>query len=454
MKNENPMRVKPVLPLLLSMAFPPMISMLIQSLYNIVDSVFVSYLGENALTAVSLVFPLQNLALSCAVGIGVALNALIARHLGEKDDEKASFVAGQGVMLSALTSTIFVVIGLFFIKPFLSLFTTQGEVLTYGIQYGFIVITFAFGMFIHIAIEKTFQATGNMIIPMLLQLTGAIINIVLDPILIFGLFGLPSLGVIGAALATVFGQFGACTLAIIIFKKKSHHIHINLKHFRFDLKTVKNLVSIAIPSGIMMCMPSLLVTSINGILSSISQTAVAFFGIYFKLQTFIYMPCAGITQGMRPIMSYNYGAKQADRMQQTLKYSFLVIASILCIGTLSFHFLPTFILSMFNATPAMLEIGIPALKILSLSFILSAFALVMAGVLESLGKGKFSLIISLLRQFVIIVTLSPILLKFIGINGIWLTFPLSEFIASCVAFIIYQKQFKTTIKSIQNDFAM
>lgn len=445
MKNNNPMRFKPIFPLLLSMSIPPMISMLIQSLYNIVDSIFVAQLGENALTAVSLIFPLQNLSLSFSVGIGVALNALIARFLGENDYEHASYIANQGIMMSLMTSLIFVVIGLFFIKPFLLLFTNQSQVVTYGIQYGFIVITFTFGLFIHIAIEKIFQATGNMIIPMFLQLIGALINIILDPILIFGLLGFPSLGVKGAALATIIGQLTACILAIIIFKARSQYINISLRHFRFDKKIIKSLTEIAIPSGIMMCMPSILVSTINGILSSVSQTAVAFFGIYFKLQTFVYMPSAGIIQGMRPIISYNYGANQKERMNKTLKYSCLFIGVIFLLGTLSFHFLPHTILLLFNASTDMLEIGIPALKILSLSFILSTFAIVMNGALESLGKGKYSLVISLLRQFVFIIILSPILLKLIGLQGIWITFPFSEFIASCVSLFFYQTQFKKMI---------
>lgn len=443
MENKNQMGYKPIFPLLTKMAIPPMLSMLIQSLYNIIDSIFVAKLGEEALTAVSLIFPLQNLALAFQVGIGVALNAFIARYLGENNHKKASYVATQGLMMSFLHSLLFVVIGLFFIKPFLLLFTNQENIIQYGIQYGMIVITFAFGSFIHIAIEKMFQATGNMIIPMIMQIVGAVINIVLDPILIFGYFNLPALGVTGAALATVIGQISACILSVILLKKCNHSIHISFKNHRIDTDIYKKLYSIAIPSGLMMCLPSVLVSLLNGILSTVSQTAVAFFGIYFKLQTFVYMPSNGIIQGMRPIMSYNFGAKQQKRMDETLKIAGLSITTILSAGTLLFFFFPNTLLSMFQANQHMLDIGMIGLPILSLSFILSSFSILMSGVFESLGYGKYSLIITLLRQLIITVPLSFVLLPLLGINGIWLTFPIAELIASIYAFYLYNHIYKS-----------
>lgn len=445
MQNKNPMGYKPIFPLLLSMGLPPMISMLIQSLYNIIDSIFVAKLGEEALTAVSLIYPLQNLALSFSVGIGVAMNAIIARHLGANNDQEASHVATQGLVMSFMSSLIFVVIGLFFIKPFVYMFTNNHNVIQYGIQYGFIVITFAFGSFIHIGIEKMFQASGNMIIPMILQMIGAIVNIVLDPIFIFGYFGIPAMGVTGAAIATVFGQFVACFISIVILIKKPKHLHVSFHQFKIDSKVFQDLLSIAIPSGVMMCLPSVLVSLLNAILATISQVSVAFFGVYFKLQTFVYMPANGVIQGMRPIMSYNYGANQKERMYKTLKVTCLTLFCILTLGTISFFTFPKIILAMFSANEAMLEIGIPGLRILSLSFFLSTFALLMSGVFESLGKGKQSLIISLLRQFLIIIPLSFLLVKPLGLNGIWLTFPLSEFIASVVAFLLFNKVFQTII---------
>ncbi|KXU44805.1 MATE efflux family protein [Candidatus Stoquefichus sp. KLE1796] len=442
MENKNPMGYKPIFPLLMSMAFPPMISMLIQSLYNIIDSIFVAQLGESALTAVSLIYPLQNLSLAFSCGIGIAMNAIIARHLGAHNDQEASDVASQGIVMSLLHSLLFVVIGLFFIRPFVSMFSSHQEVIQYGIQYGTIVITFTFFSFVHLAIEKMFQASGDMIIPMIMQIVGAVVNIVLDPILIFGYFGFPALGVNGAAIATILGQMSACFLSIYLFYKHSQHIHVSFKHFKINFQTFKNLYSIAIPSGVMLCMPSLLVSVLNGILASISQSAVAFFGIYFKLQTFIYMPSNGVIQGMRPIISYNYGAKEKKRMDETIKMAGLSISVILLLGTLLFFFFPQTILKMFNANQAMLDIGISGLRILSLAFILSTIGIVMAGVFESLGKGSLSLIISLLRQFIIIIPASLLLIPFLGLNGVWLTFPLSEIIASLVAFILFIKVYK------------
>lgn len=442
MEKRNPMGYKPIFPLLMSMAFPPMISMLIQSLYNIIDSIFVAQLGEAPLTAVSLIYPLQNLSLACSCGVGIAMNAIIARHLGAHNDKEASFVASQGIVMTLLHSLLFVVLGLFFIQPFLSLFTQNADVMRYGQEYGMIVITFTFSTFIHLAIEKMFQACGNMIIPMIMQMVGAIVNIILDPILIFGYFGLPALGVSGAALATIIGQFSACFLSIYLFSRYNSHIHISFRHFRFHWTTFKHLYSIAIPSGVMMCLPSILVSVLNGILASVSQTAVAFFGVYYKLQTFVNMPTTGVIQGMRPIMSYNYGAHQKERMNQTLKMATLTIGTILLLGTCLFFIFPAPILQLFNANQDMLSMGTSGLRILSLSFIFSTFAIVMSGVFESLGKGPVSLIITLTRQFIIIIPLSFVLLPSMGLTGIWLTFPLSELIATIIAFILYQKVYK------------
>lgn len=442
MEKRNPMGYKPIFPLLMSMAFPPMISMLIQSLYNIIDSIFVAQLGEEALTAVSLIYPLQNLSLAFSCGVGIAMNAIIARHLGAHNDKEASFVASQGIVMTLLHSLLFVIMGLFFIKPFLQLFTQNQNVLDYGMQYGTIVITLTFSTFIHLAVEKMFQACGNMIMPMIMQMVGAIVNIILDPILIFGYFHLPALGVSGAAIATVIGQFTACFLSIFLFLKYNSHIRLSFRHFKIDMQTFKNLYSIAIPSGMMLCLPSLLVSALNGILSSVSQSAVAFFGVYYKLQTFVNMPTAGVVQGMRPIISYNYGAKQKDRMNQTLKIATLTIGAILLCGSCLFFCFPQFILSLFKANAEMISIGVVGLRILSLSFIFSTFGIVMSGVFEALGKGPISLIITLTRQFIIIIPLSFVLLPFLHLTGIWITFPLSELTASCIAFILYKKFYK------------
>lgn len=289
-QSENQMGTKAIFPLLMGMSVPPMISMLIQSLYNIVDSIFVAKLGEEALTAVSLAYPLQNLVLAVAVGLGVATNAAIARNLGAKKSEEANDAAAHGLVLTGIHSIFFILLGIFFTKPFLQMFTDNPTVLEWSCQYSYIVICLSFGSLFHIEIEKMFQATGNMFLPMIMQGVGAIVNIILDPIMIFGLFGFPAMGVRGAATATILGQFSACMLSIILFCRHSGGLQIHMKRFRMKGRIVRQLYLVAVPSTVMMSLPSILIGVLNGILGAVSQTAVAVLGVYFKLQMFVYMP--------------------------------------------------------------------------------------------------------------------------------------------------------------------
>lgn len=438
-QEYNDMASKPIFPLLMKMAIPPMISMLIQSMYNIIDSIFIARLGEKALTALSLAFPIQNLSLAFSVGLGVAINALIAKSLGAGNKKEANYICDHGIFLSIVHSLLFVFIGLFLMRPFFMMFTNDSTVLNYAITYGSIVITLTFGSIIHITIEKMFQATGNMMIPMFLQAIGAIVNIILDPILIFGINGYLEFGVAGAAIATIIGQMTACILAIILFIRTSE-LKVSLKHFKPDFRIIKNIYSIAIPSGVMTSLPSVLVALLNSLLATVSQTAIAFFGIYFKLQSFIYMPANGLIQGMRPLISYNYGAKHFERVKNIIKVSIFSTASILCLGTVIFITVPGLVLSWFNATDNLLEIGIIGLRIISPCFILSTLGVVISGVFESLGKGRQSLTISLLRQFIITLPLAYLLLSLMGLNGIWLSFVIAEGTASIVAFVLIKKE--------------
>lgn len=441
-KTENIMGTRPILPLLISMAVPPMISMLIQSMYNIVDSIFVAQIGENALTAVSLAYPLQNLVLAVAVGLGVGINSCIAISIGAKDQEKINKVATHGIFLTAVHAICFIFIGLFLTKPFIGIFTNNEEIFRLGTTYSYIVICFSFGSLFHIAIEKMFQATGNMIVPMILQGIGAIINIILDPIMIFGMFGFPKMGVAGAAIATIIGQIVACMLAVILFIKKSGGIHIKLKGFKFEKDVIKKIYSIAVPSGIMMSLPSILIGVLNGILVSISQIGVAILGLYFKLQTFVYMPANGVIQGMRPIISYNYGAKNHKRLLETIKVSLFIVGLIMTIGMSIFLFFPNQILMMFSASDQMMDIGVTSLRIISVGFIISSIGIVFSGMFEALGRGIESLTISLIRQLIIIPPLSFILVKIIGINGVWISFPIAEIIAATASLIIFKRMLK------------
>lgn len=436
---KNPMESKPVFPLLMSMAVPPMISMLIQSMYNIVDSIFVARLGEEALTAVSLAYPLQNLVLAVAVGLGIGANAGIARNLGAKKQEQVDSIAAHTIFFTAIHAILFILIGVFLTRPFLQMFTESETVLRWGCEYSYIVICLSSGSLFHIAIEKMFQACGNMMIPMALQAFGAIVNIILDPIMIFGYFGVPAMGVKGAAIATVIGQFAACICSVILFATNCKEIKIRLKGFRADKAIVRQLYIVAVPSTIMMSLPSVLIGILNGILATISQAGVAVLGIYFKLQSFVYMPGNGVIQGMRPMISYSYGAKQYDRLKETIRVSVLASGVIMTLGTILFVLFPQPILGLFHANGDMLTMGVSALRIIGIGFMFSAVSTVFAGVFEALGKGVESLMVSLMRQLVILVPVSLVLVRFLGVTGVWAAFPISEMIAMMIAIVLLRR---------------
>lgn len=436
--RENPMGSRKILPLLLSMSVPPMISMMIQGLYNIVDSIFVAHLSQEALTAVSLVYPLQNLTLSVAVGLGVGLNACIARSLGAGRPEEAGRAAVHGLLCTGVHSILFVLVGLFLSEPFLRLFTQDETVLALGMEYALIVVPLSFGSLFHICVEKMFQATGNMVIPMFLQGIGAVINLILDPIFIFGWMGIPAMGVAGAAVATVTGQMAACACAILLFIRTNREIPIALKGFRLEGKVLGQLYSIAVPSTLMMAMPSFLVSLLNMVLARFSEAAVNVLGIYFKIQSFTYMPSSGLIQGMRPIMSFNYGAGRRDRMKETFVRSLQLVFLIMAVGMLLFLAIPGPILSMFAADQALLEIGVPALRMISVSFLLSSPAVVISGVFEALGRGGRSLTVTMLRQLLIIPPLAFLLSPVMGLTGVWITFPIAEAAASVAAVFLYR----------------
>lgn len=437
--KQDFMKTKPIFPLLLSMGIPMMLSMLIQSLYNIVDSIFVSRLGTDALTAVSLIYPLQNVIVSVAVGIGVGISSVISRHLGAGNQTDANKAATIGMALTVFHSFLFILVGIFVTVPFLKLFTDNPSILQMAAQYGKIVLCFSFGSLLQISMEKIFQATGNMIATMLLLGTGCIINIILDPILIFGYFGAPALGVSGAAIATVIGQIAAFLLYIIVYKKMNIGVVISKRYLTVDGSIIKQIYSVGIPSSIMTTLPSVLISILNGLLIGFSDVYVAVLGIYFKLQTFIYMPANGIIQGLRPIVGYNYGAGEIKRMNQSIHYSLLLTAILMALGTVAALAFPVQILSLFDADSALMESGVTALRIISLGFLISTFSIVYCGTFEALGKGKESLIISLLRQFIITIVLSYILSGFFGVNGIWASFPIAEGIAAIAAIFLFFK---------------
>lgn len=439
--KQEQMKTKPIFPLLVSMAVPMMFSMLIQSLYNIIDSIYVAKLGNDAFTAVSLIYPLQNLVLAVSVGFGIGVSSCISIAMGSKDFKRADTAAVTGVICSILHSILFVLFGMLATKPFLQLFTSDETIIEMGSQYGYIVLCLGFGCLIQVCFEKIFQALGNMTITMYVLVAGAIINIILDPIFIFGYLGFPAMGVKGAAVATVCGQIGGLILYLIYYKYKQASIplRISLKDLKFDLGVIKQLYSVGIPSTIMIALPSILISILNGILVEFSQLHVSVLGIYYKLQTFIYLPAGGIVQGMRPIIGFNYGAGEKKRVKKTLNVSLLFAGAIMLVGTLLSLCIPAQILSMFNADASMLTIGVPALRIISLGFLISTFGVIYSGAFEALSLGLPSLVVSLLRQLIIIIPLSILLSRFFGATGIWISFPISEAFASVVAIVLMKR---------------
>lgn len=441
-KTENIMGTKKVMPLLISMSVPPMISMLIQALYNIVDSMYVARVSEDALTAVSIAFPLQNLIIAVSCGFGIGLSSCVARALGAKDEKEVTSAATHGFLLSGVHWLLFVLMGLFVTGSFLRNFTDSPHIYEMSCQYTQIVLCFSIGSMYHLYAEKLFQATGSMVLPMIFQGAGAIFNIILDPIFIFGWFGIPAMGVQGAAIATVASQILAAALSMVFFLKKCTSVRIHLKGFRFEKNILWKIYTVAIPSAIMMSLPSVLVAALNSVLSAFSATAIAVFGLYIKIQTFVYMPANGVIQGMRPIMSYNYGAGNRKRMKETLKASLEAAGVIMALGTLLFMAFPQGIMKLFNANAEMLEISVPMLRIIAIGFIISTVGCVLSGAFEALGKGVQSLVVSLLRQLIIIIPLSAILSKTAGLYGVWATFPAAELIAAVIGCILYRNFMK------------
>lgn len=445
MNQKNEMGTKKMLPLILSMAIPPMISMFIQSLYNIVDSIFVAKLSTEALNAVSIIYPLQNLTLSIAVGTGVGLNSYIARSLGAGNRKNASKACRLGFILSAVHYALLALLISLFMPAFIGYFTDSASIQKYCLSYGYIVIVFCFGQIFHITVEKLFQSTGQMKIPMILQAVGCIVNIILDPVLIFGVGNIPAMGVTGAAIATVIGQMCSCFLGLFLFCR---HMAGGKGEFSWkneaDASPAKEILleiyQITVPSTLIMALPSILVSGLNSILSSFSSLAVSVFGIYYKLQTFVYMPTTGLVQGIRPIISYNYGAKQYDRQKEAVRISLLIVGSIMLIGTILFWSCPSLILSAFDADVEMTAMGVPALRIISIGFLPSAVSVIGSAVFESMGFGGKSLFITLLRQLIILLPLAYILSEIMGLHGIWASFPVAEIMSCILAGVMLRKQ--------------
>lgn len=432
-QNQRFLLEKPVFPLLVSMAVPVMLSMLINSLYNVVDNIWVSRLGTDAITAVSLAFPLQNIIMALGVGLGVGVSSLISMSLGAGNRNKADHLASAGLSLALIHCLLFIALGIFITRPFLGMFTDNPQIFEWACSYTFIVLCLSSGQVLQMYMEKLFQGVGRMKTTMFLMASGCLINIVLDPILIFGWFGAPAMGVSGAAVATVIGQFGALLLYILVYLKTNLGVSIRPRLMNLNRELIRSIYSIAIPSSLLLAMPSLLTGILNGILTTFGSVYVAAFGLYFKLQTFVNLPCNGLLQGMRPIIGYNYGAERHDRVRSTIRCSLGLVTVVTLTGTIASIFFPGPILRIFDADPELMQYGTEALRMIGPSFLISSVAFIAAGVFEALGQGRPSLIISLLRQLVIIVPLGWILSRFMGPAGIWISFPIAELIAAVIA---------------------
>lgn len=422
----------PINKLLLSMSLPAVFSMLIQALYNIVDSIYVAKLGQDALFAIGLVFPMQMLSLAIGLGCGVGTNAMVARRLGQKRFDHANQTATTGLFLSVIHSILILIFGFLIAKPFLSLFTQDRQIIEMGTSYLILVMGLGLGQQVQIICERILQATGNMIIPMFSLLISAGINIVLDPIMIFGYFGFPALGVAGAALATVIGQWIGMFFILFVLLKKDHDIKITLKGFKFEKIVVKKIYQIGIPTMIMNAIGSVTTTCMNGILVAFSDTAVNALSIYFKLQSFVFMPVLGMNQGAMPILSYNFGAKNKKRYTDTLKLMLKVAFAIMLTGTLIFSFFPDRILALFNPTAQLLEIGTVALRIISYHFVFAAVGLVITVCFQSLGYGIISMLMSLFRQLIFLVPLAYLFAKLGSLNHVWWAYACAEAIVMII----------------------
>ena len=446
--KENKMGTMPVNKLLVTMSLPMVISMIVQALYNIVDSIFVSRLSEDALTAVSMAFPMQNLVISVAVGTGVGINAMLSRALGEKKFEAANKTAENGIFIEVLGYVLFLLIGIFVTKPFFLAQAGSGDIANMGIEYTRICLLMSFGIFMQIGFERILQSTGRTIFTMITQSTGAIINIILDPILIFGLFGMPKMGVAGAAIATVTGQICAAILAITFNLTKNPDVHISFKGFKPQIIFVKSILSVGIPSIIMSSVGSAMTFGMNKILITFSSTAVAVFGVYFKLNSFVFMPVFGLNNGMVPIVSYNYGAQNKKRLTKTIKLAIMYAVCIMFIGIMLFQFIPDVLLKLFDASDHMLEIGIPALRVISLSFAFAGICIVISSSLQALGHGFLSMMISITRQLIILLPSAYILAKFGGIHAVWWSFNIAEIASLTLSLLFFKHMYNKIIKHL------
>jgi len=445
----NKMAVQSEGKLLFGMGAPLALSMLIQALYNIVDSIFVSYLGENALTAVSLSYPIFMLMISVAVGTGVGINSLISRRLGAKRHEEAEHAAGNGLVLMFISMLAFVLFGFFGARPFMQAYTSNPETLEYGVTYLSIITTCSIGLFMQIYCERIMQSQGKNFYVMLVQISGALFNIIFDPILIFGLLGFPKLGMAGAAIATVGGQILATLLSLILIFSKKNEVRLRAKHLRLNLPVVRDIYAVGIPTIILQALGTVMTLALNGILIAYTETAVAVFGVYFRVQSIALMPLFGMTNASMSIIAFNYGAQNRKRVMRTWKLALITGAIMMLIMTLAFVLLPDQILSLFQATDEMLRIGHAALTIIPIGLVISSISIVCSVMFQAIGKGAYSMFLSLARQLVVLVPVAWLLSKlFHEVTAVWWAFPIAEVFTIVLALMMFRKIYKERIRTM------
>ena len=449
--KENKMGTMPVKKLILNMSLPMIISMMVQALYNVVDSIFVAQLSEEALTAVTLVFPMQNFIIALATGTGVGFNVLLSQGLGEKNYEKSDSAANAGVFLVLINTIIFVLIGLFGAVPFITSQTSDAAIQADAIIYLQIISFLSTGSFLQITGERLLQATGRTMLSMISQIVGAVANIILDPIMIFGLFGCPKLGVAGAAYATVIGQFIAAAVGLFLNVKYNKEIHLSIKQIlRPRMRIIKPIYFIAIPSILMVSIGSVMTYAMNIILIAFSTTAAAVFGVYFKLQSFFFLPVFGLNNGLIPVLSYNYGAMNKKRIDEALRFSLALAFGIMLAGTLLLEVIPGVLLDMFNAADDMKSMGIIALRTIAIHFPLAAIGIVLSSVFQAFAQSIYSLIISVMRQLVVLIPAAWLLAQTGNVNNVWWSFFIAEIISFITSIYFFKKVYNSTIRPIES----
>ena len=450
MQKENKMGVMPVGRLILTMSLPMMLSMLMQALYNVVDSIWVSRVAEEALSAVSLAFPMQNLMIGVATGTGVGINALMSRALGEKNPERANKVAANGIFLAMLSALAFFVIGLCATPAFFRFQKAApgSAVWNYGVDYLSICCCLSFGVFGQVTMERLMQSTGKTTLSMFTQLTGAIVNMILDPLLILGVGPFPRLEAKGAAIATVIGQFCAFGMGIVLNRKFNKEIHVRVRGFRPSGEIILDIYKIGVPSILMVAIGSVMTYLLNRILMGFSETAAAVFGVYFKLQSFVFMPVFGMNNGVIPIIAYNYGARNRARMTKAVRVAMLMAVSIMAVGTALMWLFPETMLRLFDASDYMMGIGVPALRTISLSFVAAGFCIAMGSVFQALGKSYFSMIVSFTRQLVVLLPVAYLLSLSGDVTRVWWAFPIAEVVSLITSAACYAYVYKKVIVKI------